>query len=285
MSRLVASQGNPPQCLGNPEMHALRRVVSLEPIRHKHAPVGEMPDRRDHLSRDEVRIVSVEPVKRDGVCSVRDLFVRSRSGQTWKLPARAGQELSLGDDLGTVVVQRVFQNLKVDISGDEPVYHDMPGGSNPALEVTRERPDGSTGKRYVFERSMGHGDRNDPLVMTYRRTVSDYISELQIVEDGKVVTAKDIEVNHPLHYGGYHFYQSSYGQDRLGEYTVLSVVSDSGLNAVYAGYAMLIAGVVWHFWGRRTLSAWKDRMSRAVQAPAEPPRAKPDTDSRETHGD
>jgi len=193
-----------------------------------------------------------------------DLFVRSRSGQTWKLPARAGQKLSLGDDLGTIVIQRVFQNLKVDISGDEPVYHDVPGGSNPALEVTREKPDGSTSRRYVFERSMGHRDRNDPLVMTYRRTVSDYISELEIVEDGKVVAAKD---------------------DRLGEYTVLSVVSDSGLSAVYAGYAMLIAGVVWHFWGRRTLSAWKDRVSHAVQAPAEPPRTEPDTDSREAHGD
>lgn len=214
-----------------------------------------------------------------------DLFVRTRSGQTWKLPARAGQKLSLGDDLGTIVIQRVFQNLKVDISGDEPVYHDVPGGSNPALEVTREKPDGSTSRRYVFERSMGHRDRNDPLVMTYRRTVSDYISELEIVEDGKVVAAKNIEVNHPLHYGGYHFYQSSYGQDRLGEYTVLSVVSDSGLSAVYAGYAMLIAGVVWHFWGRRTLSAWKDRVSHAVQAPAEPPRTEPDTDSREAHGD
>ena len=213
------------------------------------------------------------------------LFIQSRGGKTWKMPAQAGRELSLGDGLGTVTIERVFKNLKVDISGDEPVYYDAPAGSNPALEIAQERPDTSTGKRYVFERSAGHVNPNDPLVMMYRRTVSDYISELEIVKDGKVVAAKDIEVNHPLHYGGYHFYQSSYGEDRLGEYTVLSIVSDSGLNLVYAGYAMLIAGMFWHFWGRRALSRLKDRQSaRDVTTDMLRP-SEPHPEGRAAHGD
>jgi hypothetical protein len=100
----------------------------------------------------------------------------------------------------------------------------------------------------------GHGNSNDLLSMDYSRMVRDYISELEIVKDGAVVAAKDIEVNHPLHYGGYHFYQHSYGEDTLGKYTVLMVVSDSGLHLVYGGYLMLIAGIFWHFWGRRRMA-------------------------------
>jgi hypothetical protein len=44
----------------------------------------------------------------------------------------------------------------------------------------------------------------------YGRIVKDYISELEIVRNGNVVAAKNVEVNHPLHYGGYHFFQRSY---------------------------------------------------------------------------
>jgi hypothetical protein len=90
--------------------------------------------------------------------------------------------------------------------------------------------------------------------------VRDYISDVQVVKDGKVVAEKSIEVNHPLHFGGYHFYQSSY--DAEGHrYTVLSVVSDTGLNLVYAGYMALGIGVFWHFWLRhlffREVDEWK----------------------------
>ncbi len=79
--------------------------------------------------------------------------------------------------------------------------------------------------------------------------VRDYISDVQVVKDGSVVAEKSIEVNHPLHFGGYHFYQSSFDAEGH-KYTVLSVVSDTGLNFVYAGYLALGIGVFWHFWVR-----------------------------------
>ena len=183
------------------------------------------------------------------------LLIQSRAGQHWRLPAEVGQTLSLGEEWGTVTIQRVFENFKIDLQGNEPAAYDQPGGSNPALEVTVERPGAAPGKRYVFERMPGHGNSNDLLSMDYSRMVRDYISELEIVKDGAVVAAKDIEVNHPLHYGGYHFYQHSYGEDTLGKYTVLMVVSDSGLHLVYGGYLMLIAGIFWHFWGRRRMAS------------------------------
>ncbi len=188
-----------------------------------------------------------------------DLYVYSHQGQRWKLPAEAGQSATLADGLGTVTIERVFRNFKMDISGEQRIAYDAPGGSNPALEVTLRKPDGSTARRYVFLDRMGHRNPDDPLVMAYQRSVRDYVSELQVLRDGQVVASKDIEVNHPLHYGGYHFYQHSYGQNQMGDYTVLMVVSDAGLNVVYTGYAMLIAGVFWHFWVRRFGPALKAR--------------------------
>lgn len=187
------------------------------------------------------------------------LFIWSRDGRNWRLPAEAGKSLSLGGDLGTVTIRRVFQNFKIDIEDDKPITYDEPGGSNPALEVAIEKPGAAPGRRYVFERRPGHLNPDDPLAMSYRRTVKDYISELEIVENGQVAAAKDIEVNHPLYYGGYHFYQHEWGEDQHGEYTVLMVVSDSGLNVVYGGYVLLIGGIFWHFWGRRTLDHMKTR--------------------------
>ncbi len=80
-------------------------------------------------------------------------------------------------------------------------------------------------------------------------SIRDYISDIQVIKDGNVVAEKSIEVNHPLHFGGYHFYQSSY-DTAAHRYTVLSVVSDTGLGLVYAGYMTIGVGVFWHFWLR-----------------------------------
>ena len=82
-----------------------------------------------------------------------------------------------------------------------------------------------------------------------RGAVRDYISSLAVIENDETVAEKDVEVNHPLHYGGYYFYQYSY-DTQAGQYSVLMVVSDTGLGLVYAGYVMLCAGVIWHFWLR-----------------------------------
>ena len=79
--------------------------------------------------------------------------------------------------------------------------------------------------------------------------VKDYISEIMIITDsGQHLGPYELEVNKPFHFGGYHFYQSSYGQTQNGYVTVLSVVSDNGLWLVYAGFFLLLSGVFWHLW-------------------------------------
>jgi hypothetical protein len=199
-----------------------------------------------------------------------ELFIQSKAGQQWRLPAEAGRSLSLGEEFGTVRIQRVFENFKIDLEDDKVVTYDAPGGSNPALEVLVEKPGAAPQMRRVFERSVGHRNPNAALIMDYRRMISDYISDVEIVKDGRVVAAKEIEVNHPLHYGGYHLYQHSYGEDQLGMYTVLMVVSDSGLHLVYSGYAMLTIGVFWHFWGRRVWEAVPSRRRPVSVVPSHP---------------
>jgi hypothetical protein len=82
--------------------------------------------------------------------------------------------------------------------------------------------------------------------------VKSYQSDLAVLDKGRLVQRQMVEVNHPLHYAGYHLYQHSF--DKMeGAYTVLSVASDSGLWAVYAGFILLVVGVFWQFWAEAVL--------------------------------
>jgi hypothetical protein len=176
------------------------------------------------------------------------LQIRTQQGESWRIPVEIGREFPLGDDFGTVKILRAFENFKINIEGGKKVPFDDPqSGFNPALEVQIETADGKVVTKYVFERFGGHVQPGDRFLLSYHRNISDYISELKIIENNKVVAEKNIEVNHPLQFGGYHFYQHSY-DDQAGQYTVLMVVSDTGLTVVYAGYVMLCTGVFWHFW-------------------------------------
>jgi hypothetical protein len=167
-----------------------------------------------------------------------------------KIPVEIGSALSIGPDFGTITIVRVFENFKISIDGDNKTVVDDPQpGYNPALEVLIKNPDGAVITKYVFERFPDYIHPEDKLLLRYYKSVRDYISDIQVIKDGNVVAEKTIEVNHPLHFGGYHFYQSSYDTE-VHRYTVLSVVSDTGLDFVYAGYMALVAGVFWHLWIR-----------------------------------
>ncbi|MFA5239305.1 MAG: cytochrome c biogenesis protein ResB [Phycisphaerae bacterium] len=174
-----------------------------------------------------------------------------------KIPVKVGNTWSIGPDLGSLAIVRVYENFRIASDGDKETVTDEPGGGyNPALEILIQKPDRTLATRYVFEKFPNYTYPGDQFLMSYRRAVKDYISEVQVIKDGSVVAEKNIEVNHPLHFGGYHFYQSSY--DTLAyRYTVLSVVSDTGLWFVYAGYLMLGIGVFWHFWLRHIFAKMK----------------------------
>jgi len=186
------------------------------------------------------------------------LIIRTQKGEGFKISAEPGQKYVLGvdstsspqADLGSVEIVRRFDNFKLTREGDKRIaIEDINGGPNPALEVRLKKPDGSETTRYVFERFPGHARPDDNLQFSYRRSIKDFLSDVEVVKDNKVVTRKSIEVNKPLHYGGYLFYQQGYDSD-AGRYTVLGVTSDKGLGIVFLGYILLCAGVFWHFWLR-----------------------------------
>ena len=194
-----------------------------------------------------------------------EIGIETKDGKYFVLEGREGNEIDIGEGAKIIVVRR-FDNFKISIRGDEREISDAPGpAENPAVEVELIKGDGVRKRRFVFERFAGHEEWQEDVKLSYStvrvKGVKDYFSDLEIIKDGQVVLRKTIEVNDPLHYGGYHFYQNSYGREGK-EYTVLGVASDSGLRAVYAGYWLLCGGAVVWLWlepVRRRLFAEKSR--------------------------
>jgi hypothetical protein len=90
--------------------------------------------------------------------------------------------------------------------------------------------------------------------------IKDFKSELYIEDGGKRILDKTIEVNDPLKYGGFTFYQSSYDVERF-MWTGLQVVKDPGVLLVYLGFAMLCIGMIIDLYPR----SWSTDGSNAVQ--------------------
>jgi hypothetical protein len=78
--------------------------------------------------------------------------------------------------------------------------------------------------------------------------VRSYSSRVTFLE-GAGEKPADIRVNHPARFSGYHIYQQAWDVDPK-PHTVLLVVSDAGLNLVWAGFLLLGGGTVWRFWIR-----------------------------------
>ena len=75
------------------------------------------------------------------------------------------------------------------------------------------------------------------------KRIKSFKSTLQLLEDGKVVREKTIEVNSPLSYRGYTLYQSGYNPKDL-TLSTLQVVKDPGVPIVYTGFLCMIGGLI-----------------------------------------
>jgi hypothetical protein len=178
------------------------------------------------------------------------LLIQTTGGAVLRVKAEPGTIYDVGSDYGSVEILRRFENFKLNMEQGKHIIIDDPNDKpNPALEVLLKKPDGSEIARYAFQKFAGHLNVNDKMAFSYRRGIRDFISDLEVIKDGKVVMQKSIEVNKPLHFGGYIFYQQGYDDD-AHKFTVLRVTSDKGLFTVYLGFVLLCAGVFWHLWLR-----------------------------------
>lgn len=74
--------------------------------------------------------------------------------------------------------------------------------------------------------------------------IKDFKSQLTILNDNQEVLTKTIEVNYPLSYGGYRFYQSGWDPEQTG-WSRIQVVKDPGVLVVYLGFIITMLGMVY----------------------------------------
>ena len=91
---------------------------------------------------------------------------------------------------------------------------------------------------------------NDRVALLLRNkddTPKAYRSYMSVLKDGKVVKKKTVEVNSPLVYGGYYFYQSNY-DPKDPTYSGILVVRDPGVYIVFLGFFLLVIGGILRFY-------------------------------------
>ena len=185
-------------------------------------PDGSKKELPFSVRLNDFRVEKYEP----GSLMITDSAAKKR----WSFPAKTGEEYSLGTEYGSVKIIRLYRNFRIDTESEEPKPFDDPGeGENRAVEVLIKDADGKKRLNMFLKNSkvMSIPVQEKKLVLRYVRMEKDYFSDIEIW-DGETVVKKTVEVNHPIHYGGYYFYQ--YGWDpKEQKYTVLNVVSDSGI--------------------------------------------------------
>ena len=147
---------------------------------------------------------------------------------------------------------------------------------NPAILVAVSGPDYHN-HRWVFANfpdftmhEDGSLGRPSPLRLIYQSDageehaqmsgrIKNFKSTLNLVAEGKTTGTQNVEVNHPLKYRGYTFYQTGYNPNDPS-WTSLEVVRDPGVPLVYGGFALMIAGLFVVFY----LNPWL--ASRKAQA-------------------
>jgi len=88
-------------------------------------------------------------------------------------------------------------------------------------------------------------------------------SDVQMTDTQRgIILMRKIWMNHPLRYRGYSLFQSSYVPGET-ETTVLSVKNDPGTPFVYAGFLIVIGGVVTMFVQHRNIKPRAQRKGRA----------------------
>jgi hypothetical protein len=194
---------------------------------------------------------------------------------TATLPIQLGVERVFGEFKITIL--KYVPDFVIDMTTKE-VTSRSSEPRNPAILVAVAGPTYSN-HRWLFAKfpdftlhgADGQPSVPSPLRMVYQNLgatkprnaitgpIKSFKSTLEIVADGAVVKSKTIEVNSPLSYKGYTFYQSGYNPNDLS-YTSLQVVNDPGVPVVYAGFGLMIVGLFIVFY----LNPWVNERKRTT---------------------
>ncbi len=150
---------------------------------------------------------------------------------------------------GAVTVHEALAAATVEVVPEEG--DPAPGSPlRTALRLGVEGPDGEH-ERWLLCDTADGAVRLGPFVVMLAsntdRPPRDWISHLSFLEEGVVVAEGAAEVNAPVHYRGYGFFQSDADPARP-EYSGLQVVRDPAWTPVKLGLWMLLLGIAWVFY-------------------------------------
>jgi len=100
---------------------------------------------------------------------------------------------------------------------------------------------------FLYHDSGDWFNHNSPAILLTRPGMDvprNFLADVSVHSDGEQVVASTISVNHPLHYGGYHFYFAG----AEGDHVLLMATSDSGWLAVWVGFVCVTGGAAWRLW-------------------------------------
>jgi hypothetical protein len=187
-------------------------------------------DRSDHVV-DHVFILS-DPAEALSVVAY------ARGGKlVLKESVEPEKSVSLGDTGFEISVLGTYENANVNTE----MVESASGTGRPALELTLE--DGGERTEHLLWLDTPYDVPGYRMMYAQDERVRDFYSVLQVIDGGEVVAEKKIEVNDPLRYGGYTFYQSSYDSEAL-KWSGLQVRNDPGVPLVYMGFLVQILGMI-----------------------------------------
>jgi len=186
-------------------------------------------------------------LQKESVCMVKDHSGAGKNqGIIAQVSTEIGVESAVADTGYKVKILRYLPDFVMDTTTKVAISRSaIP--NNPAIEVELKDKNGNVKTFWVFARFADmHQETGGDFKFAYNwvgRRPKDFISKVTILKAGKEIMSRDIRVNEPLRFGGYTFFQSSYDRDMLS-WSGLQIVNDPGVPVVYAGFILLILGLM-----------------------------------------
>ena len=171
------------------------------------------------------------------------LIMVEADGYSRVFDAKEGLAIKLPDSGAAIKVLRLVRDFGL-TAGNE-VVEKSPFWHNPAaqLEITYA---GKKNRYWVFGNFPGMSAAGFPFRLTYsleQAQIKNFYSAVALQSGKEPEVRGEIAVNAPLKYGEYTLYQTSYDPADAG-YSLLTVTKDRGVWVVYAGFIMLLTGVL-----------------------------------------
>ncbi|MHC4974718.1 MAG: cytochrome c biogenesis protein ResB [Planctomycetota bacterium] len=121
-----------------------------------------------------------------------------------------------------------------------------------------------------YDRPIFYGPKGERPVYAFSLVKTqqqrDWFSVLNVLDNqGNKLKSHAVQVNDPLRYGGYRFFQATAATDRDGlGVSGISVTRNPGVTFMYVGYTVLTIGVCWIFFARPIIDRRRRRRNRSA---------------------